>query len=728
MPGIRFQLAGLCALSLALSAGAYPQASAPVQRGFAQPSADDTQVRHGHHYIVAIGIDHYQNWPVLFTAVSDATGFAKLLTTNFGFELAAEPLTEEKATREHIVSLIDDELRAKLKSEDDLIIFFAGHGTTRTDKVGDTTQSVGFIVPVDAHGQSKNEHWSDYLNTEEFLRTVSTLPSSHILVILDSCHSGMALGRKFSSSRGDTRLQQDLLRSVSRKVIASAQGNQMAADQGPLPGHSLFTGLMIQGLTTGKADTFEQGFITASQLGAFTQHAVGLQEGSRQTPLFGSFDLDDGGELIIPLGTGAAPPPAPALAPAPHKTSLAAKETPAPPPSDAVPNLPTASKQQLTFSRLENNELARMRDVHLFYWQDDNPLKDFPAARSAALKLCDNQDGWGCAEASYSFRYGLGGDRDDARALSLAKQACDLKEPEGCVSLGVLTELGRGIAPDPLRAFQLYQDACARKNPRGCFRVAMSYRSGHGVSQDLAKSASILRSVCDQGNLVSCDYLALMYVQGQGVPKDGDKASSYYRKGCDGGQMSSCSSLGLLYTRGVVVKKDDVQALSLFRKACSAADTEGCNQVGIAYANGLGVSQDLQQAALYYRRACDIGGGILGCNNLGNMYVSGQGVERDFAKAISLFRQACDVGQMAGCTNLAVMYEKGQGIEKDNAQALALLEKSCGAGHPLGCKDLGEMYRNGVGVPRNPAQAASFLQKACSGGNAEACEELKSPR
>jgi hypothetical protein len=32
---------------------------------------------------------------------------------------------------------------------------------------------------------------------EELLRTISSLPAGHILVILDSCHSGMALGSKF---------------------------------------------------------------------------------------------------------------------------------------------------------------------------------------------------------------------------------------------------------------------------------------------------------------------------------------------------------------------------------------------------------------------------------------------------------------------------------------------------------------------------------------------------
>ncbi len=347
--------AGVLLLAMAAAAACAQQGTVPggAQRGM-QPEAEERAVKNGHQYVVAIGIDHYENWPILSTAVSDATGFAKLLTGKFGFEYAVEPLTEKNATREAVNSLIDDDLRSRLKPEDSLVIFFAGHGTTRNDKIGDQARSVGFIVPVDARAPGVNEHWSDYLNVEELLRTISTLPASHILVVLDSCHSGMALGSKFSTSRDDTRFQRDMLVKISRKVIASAQGDQLAADSGPLPDHSLFTGLMIQGLTTGKADSYEAGFVTSSQLGAYAQHEVGVAAGSKQTPLFGSFDLDQGGELVIHMGAGAAP------------ASTAEGANPAG-----------------TLTHYETIELDRLKKDANHYWQEDDPLKNFPAARSA---------------------------------------------------------------------------------------------------------------------------------------------------------------------------------------------------------------------------------------------------------------------------------------------------------------------------------------------------------
>ena len=122
-------MAGFAAAQQSGSAPSAGQSAAPGggQRGV-QPMNDEATapVKNGHQYVVAIGIDHYENWPILSTAVSDATGFAKLLTSKFGFENAVQPLTEKNATREAIISLIDDDLRNRLKPEDSLVIFFAG--------------------------------------------------------------------------------------------------------------------------------------------------------------------------------------------------------------------------------------------------------------------------------------------------------------------------------------------------------------------------------------------------------------------------------------------------------------------------------------------------------------------------------------------------------------------------------------------------------------------------
>ena len=125
-------------------------------------------------------------------AVNDATGFATLLQQRFGYEIAAPLLTEKQATRSNIESLIARDLAGEVTREDDLILFFAGHGTIHTDASG---QQTSFIVPYDAQAPGREERSSDYIDVMDLLREVSGLPAKHILVILDSCHSGFALGQ-----------------------------------------------------------------------------------------------------------------------------------------------------------------------------------------------------------------------------------------------------------------------------------------------------------------------------------------------------------------------------------------------------------------------------------------------------------------------------------------------------------------------------------------------------
>jgi hypothetical protein len=689
----------LVMLPLLLASSAWgQQGDAPsiaVSRGFqAQPESQPS--RHGHHYVVAIGIDHYQNWPVLGTAVSDATGFAKLLTSQFGFEYAAEPLTERSATRDNINSLIDDDLRNRLKPEDDLIIFFAGHGTTRNDKVGEETQSTGFLVPFEARASAAKEYWSDYLNIEEFLRKVSSLPSEHILVILDSCHSGMALGSKFTTSRADTRFQTDMLRKVSRKVITSAQGDQLAADNGPLAAHSLFTGLMMQGLMTGRADSYSQGFITSTQLGAYTQHEVGVQEGSKQTPLFGGFDLDGGGELIIPLGAGAAASG-------------------------------SSSKQAATLTPLESSEVAKLKKDDRRYWQDDDPLKNFPAARSATVKLCESGDGWGCAQAADSFRKGLGGGMDYTQAVALARKGCQANVTESCVILGILYEKGQAIQPDMQSAARLYRDACAQGNLRGCADLGNLYQLGQGVAQDYAQARNLLHRACDGGEMVGCSNLGLMYANGIGTAKDPAEAFSSYRKACDGGETVGCYNLGIMYQNGVSVERNLTQAVSFYRNACEGGEMRGCAKLGAMYQSGLGVEKDLAESVRMYARACD-GGEMMGCFLLGVDSVEGQGVKQDPVRGASLFREACDGGNMQGCNNLGVLYETGAGVDKDLSQAMFFYRKACDGGNMTGCQYVGMMYFSGSGVNVDASQGAIFYRRACEGGNTDACEKPKPPK
>jgi hypothetical protein len=271
------------------------------QRGVQLKDKVESTDRPTRRVVVVIGINQYKEWPQLKNAVNDAVGMSKTLQDKLGFVEIVHPLLDGGATRDAIQQLVEDRLRQELKETDDLILFFAGHGTTRVDTVGGKDIETGFLVPVDARGQGPSEHWSDLIEVVPFLESVGRLPARHILVLLDACQSGFALGSAVTTFRGAPRYQQDLMSKISRRVITSARRDQLAADGGPIPGHSLFTGSLIDGINWGKVDLDGNGVITSSEIGLYLQQVVGGGSNSQQTPDFGAFYLDERGEMVIPL-------------------------------------------------------------------------------------------------------------------------------------------------------------------------------------------------------------------------------------------------------------------------------------------------------------------------------------------------------------------------------------------------------------------------------------------
>lgn len=254
--------------------------------------------KQGRLLVVAIGINNYQYWQKLKNAVQDAVGFQQVLIDKLGFAAPIEPLINERATKVAVNNLVEDQLREILQEDDSLILFFAGHGYTRVDKLGSKTIETGYLIPVEASGSNK---YSEYIEIDPFLKSVGKLPAKHILVILDSCHSGFALGSAMNLYRDAVNYTKDLSNKVSRRVITSALREQPALDSGPIPGHSLFTGTLINGFNWGEADLDGNGLISSSELGLFIQQKVGQASESKQTPDFGAFHWDDRGEMVISL-------------------------------------------------------------------------------------------------------------------------------------------------------------------------------------------------------------------------------------------------------------------------------------------------------------------------------------------------------------------------------------------------------------------------------------------
>jgi uncharacterized caspase-like protein len=259
-----------------------------IAPAFAQTSqcAADAEPR---RIVVTIGIDHYahsSHRPPLSTAVNDANCFEQVLQRKFGYQSyeslmdpdpakQSNPLRDGSGTREAIDFLVSDGLPRVLCSNDDFILFFSGHGEKRAYQDHNIK---GYLVPSDAPEQG----CSNLIEVKAFLEDISNLPARHILVILDACHSGIAIQDALAGVRASGNYQQALKSHNSRKVIASALADQTASDTGSIPGHSLFGGLLLQALDLGLAAK-NSDFIADSDLAEFLKAHV-TEENSNQEP------------------------------------------------------------------------------------------------------------------------------------------------------------------------------------------------------------------------------------------------------------------------------------------------------------------------------------------------------------------------------------------------------------------------------------------------------------
>jgi peptidoglycan/xylan/chitin deacetylase (PgdA/CDA1 family)/uncharacterized caspase-like protein len=245
-------------------------------------------------WAVVIGINDYQNWPKLRYCVNDANSIEQILTSQYGFRQSnIIKLLNKDATRERIVWALGDHLADpnRIKKDDRVFVFFAGHGATRKLPSG---KEMGYIVPVDAEAEASQAKAISMAQLQEFCELI---PAKHLYFVVDSCYSGLALTRAGGASAKSANYLEEITRRMARQILTAGGADQQVADNGP-GGHSIFTWTLLQGLQ-GLADTDGNGAITASELGAYISPAVSSV--SNQTPAFGNLPGSEGGEFVFEL-------------------------------------------------------------------------------------------------------------------------------------------------------------------------------------------------------------------------------------------------------------------------------------------------------------------------------------------------------------------------------------------------------------------------------------------
>ena len=261
----------------------------PGPRGATLPSG----VKLGKYYALVIGNDNYAAFPQLTSAGDDAKAVAAVLQSRYGYDVHELA----NANRFEMLSALND-LREKLTEQDNLLVYFAGHGELDTSRQG-------YWLPVDAQiGQP-----SSWISNRAISDILTTMQAKHVLVIADSCYSGTMTTSSLATFGGGMQdsVWGDWVKTMtagrSRTALTSG-GVQPVADASSKGSHSLFAAALLTVLRDNNQ------LLTGQQL--FREIAAGMalrgaNAGLKQAPEYApiQFAGHEAGEFfLLPGKTG----------------------------------------------------------------------------------------------------------------------------------------------------------------------------------------------------------------------------------------------------------------------------------------------------------------------------------------------------------------------------------------------------------------------------------------
>lgn len=246
-------------------------AAAPVAK--AEPEALPVDL--GRYHALVIGANDYKSLPKLRSAVADAEAVASVLKELYGFEV--ETLIDP--TRRQIVVALD-KMRQRLDVDDNLLIYYAGHG------ILDHAAGRGFWLPVDA----SDETMVDWVSTATITDALRAAVAKHIMLVVDSCYSGaLTRGVKIEGQK------QVVLEALSKKrtrVVLTSGGLEPVSDTGG-GNHSVFAKALLDALRE------NSGVLLGSELFSRIRRPIMLN--AEQTPEYGDIRYagHEGGDFIF---------------------------------------------------------------------------------------------------------------------------------------------------------------------------------------------------------------------------------------------------------------------------------------------------------------------------------------------------------------------------------------------------------------------------------------------
>ena len=241
-------------------------------------------------HALVIWAGNYQYWDKLKNIENEANDVkAALERQGFKVKIVANPTGD----------ILNSEIKKFINSygyqtDNRLVFYFAGHGVTRQ-------KTKGYFVPIDApdpavNPQSEQDFLSLALSMEEVETWSKRIEAKHVLFVFDSCFSGTIFKQRSNFTKQS--YIEAIMNKPVREFLTAGDADQR------VPAKSVFTPLFIRALE-GKADLYEDGYITGNELGLYLRQNLGDYT-KEQTPQFGTIrdpELDQGDIVFRALNT-----------------------------------------------------------------------------------------------------------------------------------------------------------------------------------------------------------------------------------------------------------------------------------------------------------------------------------------------------------------------------------------------------------------------------------------
>jgi tetratricopeptide (TPR) repeat protein len=272
---LAFQMILIVISLIALVPLAYPQSNRRIQISQSKTPANPM----GRYYALLVAVsDFAPNSGInsLDHPLQDAERVQQVLTTQYTFDSANVTLLRNP-NRAAIIRALDD-LSHKLTEQDNLLIFYAGHG------YWDARINQGFWFPSDARQDDRAE----WLSNSTLRDYISGIRTKHTLLVADACFSG-GIFKTRAAFEAAPRPVEALYKLASRNAMTSG-------GMAEVPDKSVFVAYFLKRLSENR-----QNYLTAQTLFSSMRKAVTNNSPNAQIPQYGEIREvgDEGGDFIF---------------------------------------------------------------------------------------------------------------------------------------------------------------------------------------------------------------------------------------------------------------------------------------------------------------------------------------------------------------------------------------------------------------------------------------------